>query len=174
MARYKYIIVQTPHSIVRHNIAKHTFTIIVYFGKCGAIEVGSDIKGFIEWLRAVLSFSLSPSDYSSFSLVDFHSLLYSNTMKFSPLFLVPLLTATYVSAHGVLRRISIQGKVYEGNVPGTPSVIRLVSKQDPNKGANNPALSCGPDSGPAALVADANPGDNITFDWRTASDGTVC
>lgn len=98
-------------------------------------------------------------------------------MKLSTILLLPLLTASCVSAHGILRRISIQGKVYEGSQvggPTIPSVIRHVTSQDPNKGANNPALTCGPGSGPAALVADANPGDTITFDWRTASDGLVC
>lgn len=95
-------------------------------------------------------------------------------MKFSTFILAPLLAAHYVAAHGIMRRISIQGKVFEGNGAGgptNPSVIRQVSSQDPNKGANNPSLTCGPNSGPAALVADANPGDVITFDWRTASDG---
>jgi len=96
-------------------------------------------------------------------------------MKFASLTL-PLFAASYVTAHGILKRIAIQGKVFEGNQigsSGAPSVIRQVSSQDPNKGANNPALTCGPNSGPAALVADANPGDTITFDWRTASDGLV-
>jgi hypothetical protein len=87
-------------------------------------------------------------------------------MKFSTFILAPLLAAPYVAAHGILRRISIQGKVFEGNGAGgptNPSVIRQVSSQDPNKGANNPSLTCGPNSGPAALVADANPGDIITL-----------
>ena len=93
-------------------------------------------------------------------------------MKFASLTL-PLFAASYVSAHGILRRIAIQGKLFEGNKvgsSGSPSVIRQVSTSSPNKGANNPALTCGPDSGPAALVADANPGDTITFDWRTTID----
>jgi len=99
-------------------------------------------------------------------------------MKFSTstLILFPFLAASCVSAHGILRRISIEGKVFEGNRvggPTNPSVIRQVNSQDPNKGANNPALTCGPGSGPASLVADANPGDTISFDWRTASDGPV-
>lgn len=98
-------------------------------------------------------------------------------MKFSTILLVPLFAASCVSAHGTLRRITINGKNFEGSAPGgpaNPSVIRQVSSQDPNKGATNPALTCGPNSGPAALVADANPGDTIGFNWRSASDGTVC
>jgi hypothetical protein len=95
-------------------------------------------------------------------------------MKFSAFTLVPLLVAQYVSAHGITSQISIQGKVFQGNRlggPTNPSVIRQVSSQDPNKGANNPALTCGPNATPATLVADANPGDTINFDWRTASGG---
>jgi hypothetical protein len=95
-------------------------------------------------------------------------------MKFSTFILAPLFAASYVSAHGILKRISIQGKNFEGNGaggPNSPSVIRQVSSQDPNKGADNPALTCGPNSGPAALVADASPGDTINFDWTTASGG---
>jgi len=95
-------------------------------------------------------------------------------MKFASLIL-PLFAAFYadVSVHGILRRIAIQGKVFEGNKigsSGSPSVIRQVSTSSPNKGANNPALTCGPDSGPAALVADANSGDTVTFDWHTTID----
>ena len=87
-----------------------------------------------------------------------------------------LLAASYASAHGTLRRISINGKDFEGNAPGgptNPSVIREVSTQNPNKGAANPAITCGADSGPAALVANVNPGDTISFNWRTANDQNV-
>jgi len=93
-------------------------------------------------------------------------------MKFSTFFLVPLLAAHYVAAHGLLRRLSIEGKVFEGNHIGSnnPSVIRAVNSQDPNKGANNPVLTCGPGASPASLVADALPGNVITFDWETAND----
>lgn len=99
------------------------------------------------------------------------------TMKFSSLFLATLFAAPFVSAHGVLRRITIQGKVFEGNLPGRTgkdSVIRLVDRQDPNYGAQNLALTCGHNSAEAALFADAKPGDTITFAWKTASDGNVC
>jgi hypothetical protein len=105
------------------------------------------------------------------------TVIFIHRMKLSTIILAPLFTTSYVSAHGLLRWISIQGKVFEGNTAGRPtypSAIRQVSSQDPNKGANNPALTCGPNSGPAALVANANPSDVITFDWRTASDGSVC
>lgn len=97
-------------------------------------------------------------------------------MKLSTLVLLPFLAASCVSAHGILRRISIQGKVFEGNhfwSPANASAIRQVNSQNPNKGTSNPALTCGPGSGPASLVADANPGDTVKFDWRAANDSAV-
>jgi hypothetical protein len=99
-------------------------------------------------------------------------------MKFSTTTLVflPFIAASCVSAHGILRFISIQGKVFEGNHflgPANASAIRQVNSQNPNKGTSNPALTCGPGSGPASLVADANPGDTIKFDWRAGNDNAV-
>lgn len=85
--------------------------------------------------------------------------------------LFPLLTAAYVSAHGFLSTVTINGKAFSGNIPSgktAPSIIRQVSTQNPNKGAQNPALTCGPDATAGSLVADANPGDALTFDWRAA------
>jgi len=90
--------------------------------------------------------------------------------------LIPLLTAAYVSAHGFLSTVTINGKAFTGNIPSgkkSPSVIRQVSTQDPNKGAQNPALTCGPNASAGSLVADANPGDTVTFDWRAADLGKV-
>ncbi|KAJ3495920.1 hypothetical protein NLJ89_g10554 [Agrocybe chaxingu] len=87
---------------------------------------------------------------------------------------IPLLAAACVSAHGFLADVTINGKSYAGNRPrgnNGPSIIQQVSTQDPNYGASNPALTCGPDATSASLVADANPGDTFTFDWRTASLG---
>ncbi|KIM36323.1 lytic polysaccharide monooxygenase [Hebeloma cylindrosporum] len=85
--------------------------------------------------------------------------------------LFPLLTAAYVSAHGFLSTVTINGKAFSGNRPSGnkgPSVIRQVSSPNPNKGAQNPALTCGPNASAGSLVADANPGDTVTFDWRGA------
>ena len=86
-------------------------------------------------------------------------------------FLLPLFAAATVSAHGFLSTVTINDKSYKGSTPfgsNEPSIIRKVSSPDPNKGADNSALTCGPDAAPASQVADANPGDTFTFDWRGA------
>ena len=96
-------------------------------------------------------------------------------MKATSLF-VPLLTAAFVSAHGALNVVTINGQAFHGNVPlaeDKPSIIRQVVSPSPNKGANNPALTCGPSSTAAALVANANPGDSVTFSWKGADLSNV-
>lgn len=89
---------------------------------------------------------------------------------------VPLLTAAYVSAHGYLSLFTINGQPYNGNVPAgttSPSAIRQINTTFPNYGASNPNINCGPGSTPAALVATANPGDALTFQWRDVGDSNV-
>jgi hypothetical protein len=71
-----------------------------------------------------------------------------------------------------LSTFTINGKAFKGNVPSgnpAPSVIRQIITPEPNKGAKNPALTCGPGSTAGLLIADANPGDAVTFDWRAAN-----
>jgi hypothetical protein len=96
-------------------------------------------------------------------------------MKRTSLF-IPLLTVAFVSAHGFLSRVTIDGQAYTGNAPlavDNPSIIRQVVSAFPNKGASNPALTCGPNSTTAALVANANPGDSLTFLWKGENLGNV-
>ncbi|KAF9479217.1 hypothetical protein BDN70DRAFT_879088 [Pholiota conissans] len=83
--------------------------------------------------------------------------------------LVPLLGAAYASAHGFLRTVTIGSKQYTGNIPSgdtNPSIIRQISSPDPNKGASNPALTCGPNAKAASQVATVNPGDAVSFSWK--------
>jgi hypothetical protein len=100
-------------------------------------------------------------------------------MKSYSLFL-PLLAATSAYAHGFLAAVIIEGKEYLGDLPSgvdNPSIIRQVSDISPVKGADNPDINCGLSAhSPAALVANANPGDTISFDWKGGETGalTVC
>lgn len=90
--------------------------------------------------------------------------------------LLPVLLATSTWAHGHVMTITIAGKAFNGNIPNGPkgpSVIRQISTPDPNHFANNTALTCGPDSTPGTLIADANPGDEVTFDWKGGDLGPV-
>ena len=57
---------------------------------------------------------------------------------------------------------------YVGSMPNgdtNPSVIRQVSDISPVKGASNPALNCGLSAQLATLVANANPGSTMAFNW---------
>ena len=90
--------------------------------------------------------------------------------------LIPVLVAASVAAHGFVHQFTVNGKAFIGNVPGAnpaPSVIREITSQDPVKGAKNSSVTCGNDSTPGSLIANVNPGDTVTFDWRTASLGPV-
>ncbi|KAI0816878.1 glycosyl hydrolase family 61-domain-containing protein [Trametes gibbosa] len=74
----------------------------------------------------------------------------------------------YVAAHGFISQVAIDGKAYAGNVPNDykgPSPIRLVSDISPVKGASNPDLNCGLNAQLAELVAPANPGSTVEFQW---------
>ena len=87
-----------------------------------------------------------------------------------PAFCALLLTAiaASVDAHGFVYTVTIDGKRYIGNVPSgdtNPSVIRQVSDINPVKGVSNPDLNCGLSAQLSSLVADANPGSAMAFNW---------
>jgi hypothetical protein len=83
-----------------------------------------------------------------------------------------LLFVPFVAAHGYVSILGIDGTPYNGQEPtedGQPtnsSVIRRISTIDPVKGANNPFLDCGQNATAASLVAPANPGSSLTFQWE--------
>lgn len=83
--------------------------------------------------------------------------------------------APLVNAHGYMNAIVVAGKKYDGPVPnnggGQQFVIREVNTVDPVKGSDNPGLSCGSGASPAALVADAAPGDVVGFEWANGEGG---
>ncbi|KAH8111152.1 glycosyl hydrolase family 61-domain-containing protein [Phellopilus nigrolimitatus] len=93
----------------------------------------------------------------------------------STLFAISFLFALpFAAAHGYLRQISIDGTLYKGNIPQTTnddSAIRLIDSVDPVKGATNRAVNCGQNAKIATLLANANPGSNITFDWAGGDNG---
>lgn len=87
---------------------------------------------------------------------------------------LPLLLASYAAAHGYVAQVTINGKSYTGNVPNAdpnPSIIRQIFDVGPVKGADNKDINCGINAQLAQNVASANPGDEITFDWR-GGDGS--
>ncbi|KAJ7314185.1 glycoside hydrolase family 61 protein, partial [Mycena albidolilacea] len=82
--------------------------------------------------------------------------------------LLPLLAIPYVSAHGFVHKVWIGTKTYLGNTPSaepTASIVRQINSVDPVKGANNPFVNCGNDAQFASDIADANPGDSMSFLW---------
>ncbi|OCH88830.1 hypothetical protein OBBRIDRAFT_794851 [Obba rivulosa] len=94
--------------------------------------------------------------------------------RLSALFISLLAVAPYVSAHGFLGQVSVDGTPYRGNLPGKnqgSSPIRMVADISPVKGTTNPDLTCGLSAQAAALTVPANPGSNITFQWEGGQDG---
>lgn len=87
----------------------------------------------------------------------------------SALSIVPLALLPLVGAHGVIDSIAIDGKKYQGPTAGgnpiKDSPIRQISTASPVKGANNQAMTCGPDAKLASFVAPANPGSTIDVLW---------
>lgn len=91
-------------------------------------------------------------------------------------FLPALVIPTFVSAHGYVQQVTIDGTVYKGNnlnvATPTPSIIRLVNTNSPVKGTNNSFLNCGQDAQLASLVGNANPGSQLEILWVGGTDGS--
>ncbi|THH14080.1 hypothetical protein EW146_g6215 [Bondarzewia mesenterica] len=86
----------------------------------------------------------------------------------APALLALLAALPRAAAHGYLASVTIDGTVYQGNVPGgktAASPIRQVSDISPVKGADNPDINCGLSAQLASQVASANPGSKIDFLW---------
>jgi hypothetical protein len=97
-------------------------------------------------------------------------------MRLSTVLLLPLLALPYVSAHGFVHKVWIGTKTFTGNTPNadpTGSIVRQINNVDPVKGADNPAVNCGNDAQLAADIADANPGDAMSFLWTGGDLSTV-
>ncbi|KAF8642783.1 hypothetical protein AX16_009416 [Volvariella volvacea WC 439] len=91
--------------------------------------------------------------------------------------IIPLFITVYASAHGIVDHIIIgDTEKYQG--PGiadntTLSAIRAVQSKGPLNDTSSPFLNCGIGAQPAELMADAMPGNKISFAWRNfeASNG---
>jgi len=95
-------------------------------------------------------------------------------MLFTTLILFALV-ATLVQAHGFLASVTIDGKLFQGNIPNTspiPSAIRQINSVNPIKPSTDRAVNCGADAQTAEQVLDANPGSQLVFDWHGGTDGT--
>ncbi|KAJ7246925.1 glycoside hydrolase family 61 protein [Mycena rebaudengoi] len=91
--------------------------------------------------------------------------MHSTTLQ---LLLLPLLAVPYVSAHGFVHKVWINKEEFLGNTPNAdpkPSIVRQINSVEPVKGADNPAVNCGPNGQRASEIADANPGDAMSFLW---------
>ena len=92
------------------------------------------------------------------------------TFFLSALSFVSLVVLPLIEAHGIIGQITIDGMSYQGPIaggdpiPGSP--VRQISDASPVKGANNIAITCGPDAKPASFVAPANPGSAIGVLWQ--------
>ncbi|OSC98651.1 lytic polysaccharide monooxygenase [Trametes coccinea BRFM310] len=79
----------------------------------------------------------------------------------------------YVSAHGFVADVAIDGKSYDGNAVGpSPSIdspIRSINNNGPVKSVTDPNLACGLGSTAGAVVAPANPGSTISFHWLSGN-----
>ncbi|EIN03477.1 hypothetical protein PUNSTDRAFT_94036 [Punctularia strigosozonata HHB-11173 SS5] len=89
--------------------------------------------------------------------------------------LLAALAPVPVSAHGYVRKVAIDGHFYAGNSPNNETIvaspIRRIDDPSPIKGAANAAVNCGKNAAIAPVVAPANPGSMLTFDWAGGDDG---
>ncbi|KAG6872078.1 hypothetical protein C0995_013296 [Termitomyces sp. Mi166 len=96
-------------------------------------------------------------------------------MKFIASVLLPVAFATSALAHGFVSQITIDGKVFKGNVPNhdeNPSIIRLINTTSPVKGATKPEMNCGMGiPHPAVDVGSAMPGSKLEFTWDSGNGG---
>lgn len=79
-------------------------------------------------------------------------------------------------SHGFLSSIAIDGKAFAGNVPNqgnASSPIRVIDDITPVKGASNRDINCGKNALIADMVAPANPGSVISFDWHSGENTKV-
>ncbi|KDQ11142.1 glycoside hydrolase family 61 protein [Botryobasidium botryosum FD-172 SS1] len=93
-------------------------------------------------------------------------------------FATSLVLASAVSlatAHGFVKRITIDGKSYGGPEPGSddnsPSIIRKIQDTNPVKDPSSAEITCGRNAQKAQLSAPVRPGSQLQLFWD-GGDGT--
>ncbi|KAH6869031.1 glycosyl hydrolase family 61-domain-containing protein [Coprinopsis sp. MPI-PUGE-AT-0042] len=94
----------------------------------------------------------------------------STLLTILPIFLA----SSLVSAHGVLEQVTIAGKTYAGppraitGAAAGQTLARQVNDNGPVASVNAPTMACGDPGKPAALDAEAMPGDSVAFKWSAS------
>lgn len=94
----------------------------------------------------------------------------NNLFAILPIFLA----ASLVSAHGILEQVTIAGKTYDGPPRGVTgaapgdTLARQVNDNGPVAGPSAATMACGDPGKPAALDAEAMPGDTVAFKWSSS------
>lgn len=89
-------------------------------------------------------------------------------MLFSSLVSFFALAAVGVNAHGYVPYITVNGKTYNGPIPGETnpkSPIRRISTINPYKQPGGSGITCGANAQNAAMVAPATAGTNLVLTW---------
>jgi Auxiliary Activity family 9 (formerly GH61) len=93
-----------------------------------------------------------------------------HTSTFTLLSLLLAAGSNFVSGHGIIKNVMINGKTYPGALgPGSDpanSPVRAVSSGDPIFDVNSPDMSCGTASQFAPISAIAVPGDVVSINWQ--------
>lgn len=75
-----------------------------------------------------------------------------------------------VSAHGRLRNVKVDGKLFVGPPNNQNSAIRPVADASPVYGAQNRDINCGRDAKPVKNSLNVLPGSKMEFNWKADSD----
>lgn len=89
-------------------------------------------------------------------------------MLFSSLVSFFALAAVGVNAHGYVPFITVNGKTYNGPIPGETnpkSPIRRISTINPYKQPGGTGITCGANAQAASMVAPATAGTNLDLTW---------
>ncbi|KAF8602590.1 hypothetical protein BDV93DRAFT_494603 [Ceratobasidium sp. AG-I] len=89
-------------------------------------------------------------------------------MLFSSLVSFFALAAVGVNAHGYVDKITVNGKTYQGPIPGETnpkSPIRRIKTINPYKQPGGAGITCGEGAANAAMVVPATAGTNLDLTW---------